>query len=151
MADIVTREKRSEMMARIRGKDTKPELLIRKGLHARGFRYRLHDSKVPGKPDLVLSRYKAVVLVHGCFWHRHNCHLFQWPKTQQDFWRAKLNGNLERDKANVVWLKAAGWRVLTIWECALKGKSRLGLDDHIERIVRWLDSRRNTGDITGRR
>lgn len=151
MADVVTRKKRSEMMAGIRGKDTRPELFIRKRLHARGFRYRLHDKKIPGKPDMVFARYKAIIFVHGCFWHRHDCHLFKWPKTRQDFWTKKINGNLKRDKDNIVRLKDAGWRVLVVWECALKGKHRLDPDSLMKRIVLWLDSGRKSGEIKGRR
>lgn len=90
MADVVTPEKRSKMMSGIQGKNTKPELTIRKGLHALGFRYRLHGKTLPGKPDLVFPKYKAVIFIHGCFWHAHHCHLFKWPSTRVDFWQEKI-------------------------------------------------------------
>ena len=97
MTDVVDRETRSRMMAGIRGKDTKPELTIRKAIHARGFRYRIHDRRLPGKPDMVFPRYRAVILVNGCFWHGHNCHLFKWPSTRVDFWKTKIERNREKD------------------------------------------------------
>ena len=93
MADVVDRKTRSRMMSGIRGKNTRPELLIRKGLHARGFRFRLHDKRLPGKPDLVLPKYSAVIFVHGCFWHGHDCHLFKWPQSRREFWRKKITRN----------------------------------------------------------
>ncbi len=128
-------------MSGIRGKNTKPELLIRKALHARGFRYRLHCD-LPGKPDICLPKHRAVIFVHGCFWHGHGCHLFKWPKTRPEFWRAKIGRNCEVDRAAEERLGEAGWRVATIWECSLKGKSRLNLDDVVERCADWLISDR---------
>jgi len=136
-------------MAAIRGSDTKPELLIRRGLHAEGFRFRLHGRKLPGKPDLILPRYRAVIFVHGCFWHRHNCQLFKWPKTRQEFWREKIEGNAERDRRAEAELKATGWRVLTVWECALKGPSRPDMRGVIERIAKWLRSSDMVGEVRG--
>ncbi len=121
MTDIVDAETRSRMMSGIRGKDTKPEMQIRKGLHCLGFRYRLHDRKLPGKPDLVLKKYRSVIFVHGCFWHRHECRLFKWPKTRAEFWRGKINRNHENDQNAVRKLKGSGWRICIVWECALKG------------------------------
>lgn len=121
MVDVVDRQTRSRMMSGIRGTNTKPELMVRKSLHSRGFRYRLHAKDIPGKPDLVLPKYRTVIFVHGCFWHRHDCTLFRWPKTREAFWRDKLTKNTERDKRNVATLLSEGWRVLVIWECALKG------------------------------
>ena len=121
MVDVVDRQTRSRMMSGIRGTNTKPELMVRKSLHSRGFRYRLHTKGIPGKPDLVLPKYRTVIFVHGCFWHRHDCTLFKWPKTRETFWRDKLTKNTERDKRNVAALLSDGWRVLVIWECALKG------------------------------
>lgn len=126
-------------MSGIRGKNTKPELLIRKALHARGFRYRLHCD-LPGRPDICLPKYRAVILVHGCFWHGHDCHLFKWPTTRPEFWRTKIARNREIDCAADERLSIAGWRVATIWECALKGKSRLALDDVAQRCADWLIS-----------
>ena len=126
------------MMSGIRSKDTKPELLIRKGLHVRGFRFRLHDKHLPGKPDLVLPKYSAVIFVHGCFWHRHDCHLFKWPKTRREFWHKKLLRNQEKDVESYASLKKDGWYILTIWECALKGRTRRSLDEVLDMAADWL-------------
>lgn len=141
---------RSRNMSRIRGKDTKPELLIRRGLHGRGFRYRLHSRKLPGKPDLVLRKYNAVVFVHGCFWHRHLCGLFKWPKRRSEFWTEKLNTNVRRDTAVADALSGTGWRILNIWECSLKGPHRIGIDDVLDRAEKWLVSGQRSGHISGR-
>ena len=138
MADIVTPEKRSEMMAGIRGKNTRGELIVRRGLHRMGFRFRLHDAKLPGKPDIVLPRYKAVILVHGCFWHGHGCHLFKWPSSRIDFWKTKITRNQQKDVETLVELKELGWRVLIIWECATKGKSKVPLNRMLELIAEWV-------------
>lgn len=119
MADRISREKRSWNMSRIRSKNTKPEILLRKTLHGMGLRYRLHDRKLPGAPDLVLPKYRAVIFVHGCFWHRHGCKLTTTPSTQEDFWQAKFRANIERDRKNVRELETRGWRVLIVWECEL--------------------------------
>jgi DNA mismatch endonuclease (patch repair protein) len=137
------------MMRGIRGKDTKPELLIRKALFARGFRYRLHDKRLPGKPDLVFPAYSAVVFVHGCFWHGHKCHLFKWPQTRKEFWRSKINRNRAVDRQTVKKLKDEGWYVLTVWECALKGKKRKPLDKIADRIANWLETGTNDLEISG--
>lgn len=108
-------------MSKIRGKDTKPELLVRKYLHSKGLRFRLHDSKLPGKPDIVLSKYNTVVLVQGCFWHGHKgCKYFTIPKTKTEWWLAKINRTVERDKENKKKLELFGWKVLTVWGCELK-------------------------------
>ncbi|MCF6217065.1 MAG: very short patch repair endonuclease [Emcibacter sp.] len=131
MTDVVTSKKRSEMMTGIKGKDTRPEMIIRRALFREGFRYRLHDKKLPGKPDLVLRKYNAVIFINGCFWHGHSCHLFKWPKSRPEFWRNKISGNKARDARNIDNLTKSGWRILTIWECALKGKHRRSLDDII--------------------
>lgn len=127
-------------MAAIRAKDTKPELLIRRGLHARGFRYRLHVRGLPGKPDLVLPRYRATVFVHGCFWHGHECSLFRWPKTREEFWHEKIGGNRDRDTAVRQRLADTGWRVATVWECALKGRNRRPFPEIIDSLAVWLSS-----------
>jgi DNA mismatch endonuclease (patch repair protein) len=148
LADVVDPATRSRMMSGIRGKNTKPELLIRKALHARGFRYRLHCD-LPGKPDICLPKHRAVIFVHGCFWHGHECHLFKWPSTRPEFWRAKIARNCEVDQAAEQRLLATGWRVATIWECALKGKSRLTLDDVVQRCADWLISDRERLMIRG--
>lgn len=120
MVDVVSPEVRSRMMSGIRGKDTKPEMIVRKGLHSMGFRYRLHDKKLPGKPDLVLPKYNAVVFVHGCFWHHHDCRFFKWPKTRPEFWREKIERNVERDLSVVKRLRTIGFRTFIVWECALR-------------------------------
>lgn len=104
------------MMSGIRGKNTKIEVLVRKGLFARGFRYRINDKKLPGKPDIVLSKYKAVIFTHGCFWHGHDCHLFKWPSTRPEWWRSKIDGNRERDNQVRRLLEEAGWRQCHVWE-----------------------------------
>lgn len=149
MPDVVSKEKRSEMMAGIRGKNTKPELLIRSGLHRRGFRFSLHRKDLPGKPDLVLPKYKAVIFVHGCFWHCHNCHLFKWPKSHPDFWRNKIEGNRANDEKAVAQLRRDGWRILVIWECALKGKEKLPLVDVLDQSLEWLQSSKIGCEIQG--
>ena len=124
MVDVLTPQQRRYNMQRVRGRNTKPEMLLRQGLHARGFRYRLHQKTLPGRPDLVLPKYRAVIFVHGCFWHGHDCPLFKWPATRQEFWRKKIEGNRVRDARAIEALRAAGWRVLIIWECAIRGSRR---------------------------
>jgi len=128
MTDVLTPEQRQLNMSRIRGKDTKPEMLIRRGLHARGLRYRLHDRSMPGHPDLVFPRHHTAVFIHGCFWHAHGCALSKLPATRQDFWKQKLEGNAARDEKAIQALRANGWRVLVIWECALRGIDRMDTD-----------------------
>jgi DNA mismatch endonuclease, patch repair protein len=121
MSDVHSPEARRRNMAAIRAKNTAPELLLRKSLHAAGFRYRLHDRRLPGRPDIVLPRHRAVILVNGCFFHGHDCRYFKWPTTRAEFWRSKIAGNRDRDKRNVARLLLNGWRVLVVWECALRG------------------------------
>lgn len=126
MADIVSPEKRSLMMAGIRGKNTRPELKIRQLLHKSGFRFRLHKKNLPGKPDIVLPKHNVIIFVQGCYWHGHeNCALFRLPKTRVDFWQKKITANIERDDNKLTDLIKLGWRVLYVWECASKGKNRL--------------------------
>lgn len=125
-------------MSGIRGKNTHPEMLIRKGLHARGFRYRLHDSTLPGKPDMVFRERSAVIFVNGCFWHGHNCHLFRWPSSRAEFWKQKILRNRKKDAETTRVLNMNGWRILTIWECALKGRSKYPVNDVIESAAKWL-------------
>ena len=149
MPDIVSPETRSRMMAGIRGKDTKPELFIRKALHARGFRYRLHDRRLPGKPDLSFPKYRAVILVNGCFWHGHDCHLFKWPSTRQEFWRSKITRNRQKDKETWQALRERGWRVAVIYECALKGRTRLDPDRVIDTTEKWLYSEQEALVVEG--
>lgn len=147
--DIVDAVTRSRMMAGIKGKNTKPELVVRSGLHAAGFRFRLHDRALPGKPDMVLPRWRAVVFVHGCFWHAHDCSLFRWPGTRQEFWRQKIGRNQERDAEVEVALDDAGWRVLKIWECSMKGPGRIGADTVVSLAADWLRSDQREGEIRG--
>ena len=109
-------------MAAIRGRDTKPEILVRKFLFSRGFRYRLNHPRLPGHPDLVLRKYRTVIFVNGCFWHKHDCPRDVWPITNEEYWRPKIMGNVERDKRNLAELQQLGWTVLTVWECELKKK-----------------------------
>jgi DNA mismatch endonuclease (patch repair protein) len=119
--DVFSPKKRSEVMSRIRGKNTKPEMIVRHYLHAHGLRYRLHAKKLRGRPDVVLPRHRAVVFVHGCFWHQHSrCKYAARPSTNATFWQEKLSGNVERDARTVAELENEGWRVFTIWECALQ-------------------------------
>lgn len=120
MADIKSKEARSKNMSAIKGKNTKPEVIVRKYLFSQGLRYRKNVSKLPGKPDIVLTKYKTVVFINGCFWHLHNCKYFVWPKQNADFWKEKILGNVERDKKNYNSLIAEGWQVLIVWECQLK-------------------------------
>ncbi|WP_375554743.1 very short patch repair endonuclease [Roseovarius mucosus] len=134
-------------MAGIRGKDTQPEMLIRRGLHVRGLRYRLHVAGMPGRPDIVLPRFRAVIFIHGCFWHSHEgCRYFRLPKTRTEFWTAKLDGNRHRDSFKTDLLKRAGWRVLTVWECATRS---FPVDCPVNTIVSWLHGNDHTGEISG--
>lgn len=136
-------------MAAIRGQDTKPEILIRKGLHALGFRYRTHAKGLLGKPDLVFTRYKAVVFINGCFWHRHDCHMFKWPLTRPEFWQEKIGRNAENDVRNLEKLSAAGWRIATVWECAVRGRTRIGADASVQLLAEWLRSGDESVTIRG--
>ena len=149
MADIVSPEVRSRMMSGIRAKNTKPEMNIRRGLHRLGFRYRLHDKKLPGKPDLVLRKYRAAIFVNGCFWHGHDCAMFKLPSTRTDFWRAKLARNAENDVAACDSLIAKEWRVGVVWECAIRGKHRLPEGETMQKLASWLRSKNETLTIRG--
>lgn len=136
-------------MSRIRDKDTRPEMLVRRGLHALGYRYRLHDRRLPGNPDLVFPKYKAVVEVNGCFWHLHDCHLFKWPGTRAEFWREKLERNRERDRRDYRDLLDAGWRLCVVWECALKGRTSASAAEIVQAVAGWLESDRLRLDLEG--
>ncbi|UDF03282.1 very short patch repair endonuclease [Asticcacaulis sp. AND118] len=149
MADVHDTATRSRNMAAIRGKDTKPELHIRRALHSLGFRYRLHAKDLPGKPDLVFPRYGAVVFINGCFWHRHDCHLFRWPGTRVDFWQEKIGKNVASDARNINALDALGWRIATVWECALKGRTRLPDNQPVQLLAEWLRSEEKRLTIRG--
>lgn len=138
MTDVHTPAIRSKNMQAISNRNTKPGLLVRKLLHSRGFRFRLNVKTLPAKPDIVFPKYRAVILVNGCFWHGHDCPVFKWPKTRTEFWKEKITGNQQRDKRNLRDLQAAGWRVLTLWECALKGRYKLPLDVIADLIENWL-------------
>lgn len=125
MADIKTKEARSYNMSQIKGKNTKPEELVRKFLFSKGYRYRKNDKRLPGSPDIVLPKYKTVVFVNGCFWHGHNgCKYFVWPQSNAAFWKEKILRNIDRDNQNYCQLRESGWKVLLVWECELKSKQR---------------------------
>ena len=128
MADTLSPEERSRLMARIRSRDTKPEMYGRKAVWRAGFRYRLHSRTLPGKPDLALAQYKVAVLVHGCFWHQHGCAKTNRPSSNREFWDRKLDGNVARDGRNRAALRALGWTVLTVWECGLEEGTAKVLD-----------------------
>ena len=139
MPDVVTPTTRSRMMSGIRSRNTRPELVIRRGLHAHGYRYRLHIKHLPGTPDLVFPSRRAVIFVHGCFWHGHDCHLFHWPSTRSQWWREKIETNQARDAAAVSQLSLTGWRVAHVWECALKGSQKREASEVIESLATWLE------------
>lgn len=140
MADVHSPETRSYNMSRIKGNNTKPEELVRKYLFSCGFRYRKNDPRLPGKPDIVLPKYKTVIFVNGCFWHMHeNCKYFVWPKNNAEFWEAKILGNVERDARKKQELEFLGWRVIVIWECELKSEKR---EDTLMSLVQSLQTNR---------
>lgn len=137
MTDVVNSQTRSRMMAGIRSKNTKPELALRFALHAAGFRYRLHAKTISGKLDIAMPKYKAVIFVNGCFWHRHQgCRYSTTPSTRQDFWQTKFDGNVARDRAVRTALMEAGWRVATVWECGLRNETGVATIRDI--LVQWL-------------
>ena len=134
MSDILTSSQRHHCMSRIRGKNTKPEILVRKGLHARGFRFRLHNKKLPGSPDIVLPKYGVAIMVNGCFWHGHKgCRYATKPKTNIEFWETKIARNRHRDEVTTAHLEALGWTVITVWECELRNSSQL--DDRLDALA----------------
>ena len=136
MADVHSKEQRSYNMSRIKGKNTKPEILVRRFLHSKGFRFKIHDNSLSGKPDIVLPKYKTIIFIHGCFWHGHtDCKYFVVPKTRTKFWFDKISGNKKKDIVNDKELKKLGWTVLTIWECQLK---RNKLDKTLQKTVKKL-------------
>lgn len=141
MADNHSKEVRSMNMSHIRSKNSKPEEIVRKHLFSKGFRYRKNVAALPGTPDIVLPKYRTVVFVNGCFWHKHNCPRFVWPSTNQDYWKPKILRNIERDKKNSEELKALGWKVITVWECELKKASR---DDRLDLLI--TEIRQGTGN-----
>jgi DNA mismatch endonuclease, patch repair protein len=137
-------------MAAIRSGDTKPEMLIRKALHAAGFRYRLHAKDLPGRPDLVFPKYRAVLFVNGCFWHRHDCHRFRWPRTRPDFWKSKLEQNAANDERALAALAQAVWRVAIVWECAIIGRTKLAPGDLMRQLIDWVPSEWTSVTFEGR-
>ncbi|MFX1736390.1 very short patch repair endonuclease [Paraburkholderia sp. A1RI_3L] len=139
MVDVVDAATRSRMMSGIRGRNTKPEILVRRLLHRRGFRFRLDVRELPGRPDIVLPRYRAAIFVHGCFWHGHDCPLFKWPQTRPEFWREKIARNRANDAKALAALAARGWRIAIVWECAIRGADR-DVGALIEQLETWLRS-----------
>ena len=151
MTDIVPRHVRSKMMASIRGRDTKPELLVRKALHRAGYRFRLHEKALPGRPDIVMKKHEVAIFVQGCFWHRHiGCHYCTTPATNQDFWKLKFKSNVRRDRRDQLALIAAGWRVAIIWECVLKG-SEADREKFARSLSKWIISRQQLGEFAAPR
>lgn len=139
MADIVDKQTRSRMMAGIRGKNTKPELALRRALHARGLRFRLHSKKIVGRPDIIFPKYRAVVFVHGCFWHRHEgCRYMSTPSTRPEFWKKKFESNVSRDTEVRSKLLQLGWRVAIVWECGLRKAEQL--EKAADLVSAWLTS-----------
>lgn len=136
MADNHTREVRSKNMSHIRSKNTKPEIQVRHYLFSKGFRYRKNVKELPGCPDIVLPKYKTVVFINGCFWHKHDCPRFVWPSSNDEYWRPKILKNVERDKENQKKLEQAGWRVLIVWECQLKRKDFISTMSNLEATIR---------------
>ena len=136
MADVHDKATRSYNMSQIRSRNTKPEMVVRKFLHAQGFRYKLHDKKLPGKPDIVLPKYKTVIFVHGCFWHGHkNCRYFVVPKTRTQWWLNKINSNKANDTKAVKALRKEGWRIINLWECGLK---KVKMENTIDKVLQKL-------------
>jgi DNA mismatch endonuclease (patch repair protein) len=140
LPDVVDQKTRSRMMAGIKGKNTKPELAVRSALHRQGYRFRLHRKDLPGRPDITLPQYSALIFVNGCFWHGHDCHLFRLPQTRTDFWRTKIEGNRERDTRNQSKLLKDGWALLRIWECALRGRTALPFTAVMAQVTDWLEA-----------
>ena len=148
--DTVNKETRSRIMSSVGQKDTGPETLLRSALHKAGLRYRLHDRRLPGSPDLVFPRYRAVTFVHGCYWHLHGCYKSTVPKSRREFWEDKFRANLERDERNISLLRELGWRVMVVWECALIGKHALPLNEVTKQIRGWLIGQENCEQVSGK-
>ena len=146
MPDKFSKETRSRMMSGIKNKNTKPEIMIRRELFGNGFRYRLHNGKLPGKPDLVLKKYMAIVLIHGCFWHRHNCRYFVWPKSNIKFWRKKINGNKRNDQKAIKELQSMGYRVCVFWECVTR--DQVLFPKAIKKLVKWLPGKNKLMELS---
>ncbi len=135
MADVLTPGQRHKNMVAIKGKNTKPEELVRKYLFSQGFRYRKNDKKLPGTPDIVLPKYRTVIFVNGCFWHHHDCRYFKWPATNPDFWKKKIEDNVSRDKRNYEKLKSDGWNVIVIWECEIRKRKDNKVLEHLVKCI----------------
>ena len=150
MVDRFDTSTRSRVMSKVRGKDTQPELIVRRGLHRLGFRYLLHYKALPGKPDLVFPKYRAIILVNGCFWHKHDCNRFSWPATRKGFWRQKIESNVSRDQANLNYYADHDWKVLQIWECALVGSKRRETPEVLNTAANWLRFDEQNAEIRGR-
>lgn len=148
MSDVHSPESRSKNMRAIRSKNTNPEITLRKLLFARGFRYRLHVDTLPGKPDIVLPKYRVAILVHGCFWHGHGCYLFKLPTSRREFWQTKIGQNRQRDIRDAEALLRAGWRVLYVWECALKGRLKWDPEELADRIASWISCNVDSDRVT---
>ncbi len=146
MADNHTPEERSYNMSRIRSKDTKPEEKVRKYLFAQGFRYRKNVRKLPGCPDIVLPKYKTVIFVQGCFWHMHDCGRFHWPTSNQEYWKPKIERNVERDKKNMELLRSMGWDILTVWECELSTKEKR--EHRLKRLAAEIKKKTEPNSLT---
>ncbi|MAM74933.1 MAG: very short patch repair endonuclease [Tistrella sp.] len=149
MADVLTQAQRRLNMSRVRGKNARPELILRKGLHARGLRFRIHRKDIPGRPDLAFISARAVVFVHGCFWHGHRCPLFKVPETRTEFWMNKILANMHRDEIVARQLQAEGWRSLVVWECALRGRGRLPLQTVLDLTETFVRGDQLTARIAG--
>lgn len=147
--DVLTPEQRRFNMSRIRGKDTKPEMIIRRGLHAAGLRFRLHAKELPGRPDLIFPRHQAAIQVHGCFWHGHHCPMCRLPATRQEFWSAKISGNRKRDQKTSAALLASGWRLLIVWECSLRGRARKSEEEVTSLCIEFILSSRKEAALSG--
>lgn len=138
MSDIYSKDKRSNIMSKISGKDTKPEILVRKFLFAKGFRFRKNVKELPGKPDIVLPKYKTIIFVHGCFWHGHTCKRGELPKTNDRFWKEKIDKNMERDTRNILELKEIGWNVIIVWQCEIRNK--VSLDIRLSNLIKEIST-----------
>jgi len=148
--DVLSIEQRRLNMSRIRGRDTVPEILVRKALHARGYRFRLHRRDLPGSPDLVLPKWRVAVFVHGCFWHRHACPYFKLPATRREFWEQKITRNAQRDGDDQAALKRVGWRTLIVWECALRGRQKLAQEELVDAIENFMMADETAHEIQGK-
>lgn len=149
MPDKLSPQQRSYAMSRVGHKNTKPEMIIRRGLYSYGLRYRLENKKLPGSPDIVLARHRVVIFVHGCFWHHHGCRKNAIPATNTAFWSAKFERNVARDRTVAISLHELGWRILVIWECAVVGRKRIPLCLLLDRVCQFIFSNSNNDEIAG--